>query len=72
VIRSVAEETIDHGVHSARRRIRSVRRGIEKLEDLRDEGVHYVKRHPLESVAISLTAGLVVGITTGWVITRSS
>jgi ElaB/YqjD/DUF883 family membrane-anchored ribosome-binding protein len=62
---------IDDRVHEARRAAeRAVRRGIEKLEDLKEEGVHYVKRNPLKSVAVAAGAGLMVGLVTGWMVRR--
>jgi ElaB/YqjD/DUF883 family membrane-anchored ribosome-binding protein len=62
---------IDDRVHEARQAAeRAVRRGIERLEDLKDEGVHYVKRNPLKAVAVAAGAGLMVGLVTGWVVRR--
>ena len=62
---------IDESVQQARRAAeRAVRRGIEKLEDLKDEGVHYVKRHPLKAVAVAAGAGLMIGLVGGWIVRR--
>jgi ElaB/YqjD/DUF883 family membrane-anchored ribosome-binding protein len=70
LVKSVAEDAIENSMHTAKRSIKSVRRGIEKLEDLRDEGIHYVKRQPLKTVAVSVGAGLIVGLMAGWFIGR--
>ena len=62
---------IDNGVQEARRAAeRAVRRGIEKLEDLKEEGVHYVKRNPLKSVAVAAGTGLMLGLVAGWIVRR--
>jgi len=62
---------IDDRVQEARRVAeKAVRRGIERLEDLKDEGVHYVKRNPLKAVAVAAGAGLMVGLVTGWIVRR--
>ena len=56
------------------RRIRavkkSVQRGIETLEDIKDEGVHYVKRQPLKAIAMAAGAGLMVGMAAAWITGR--
>ncbi|HJQ99674.1 MAG TPA: hypothetical protein VJ826_15275 [Candidatus Polarisedimenticolaceae bacterium] len=62
---------IDERVQEARRAAeRAVRRGIEKLEDIKDEGVHYVKRNPVKAVAMAAGAGLIVGLVGGWIVRR--
>jgi len=60
-VKSLAEDVIEEAVHGAKR---AVRRGSEKLEDIRDEGVRYVKRQPLTTVAIAAGIGFIVGLTT--------
>jgi hypothetical protein len=49
---------------------KSVQRGIERLEDMRDEGVHYAKRQPLKAMAMAAGAGLMVGIAAAWITGR--
>ena len=62
---------MDEHVQQARRAAeRAVRRGIERLEDLKDEGVHYVKRHPIQAVAVAAGAGLMIGLVSGWIVRR--
>ena len=62
---------IDERVQDARRAAeRAVRRGIERLEDLKDEGVHYVKRNPVKAVAVAAGAGVIVGLVAGWIVRR--
>ena len=60
-VKSLAEDVIEDAVHSAKR---AVRRGSDKLEDIKDEGVRYVKRQPLTTVAIAAGVGFIVGLTT--------
>jgi len=70
--KSLVEDTIEDGVHAARRAVKSVRRGIERLEDARDEGIHSVKRRPLTAVAVAAGAGLMLGLAAGWIARRFS
>jgi ElaB/YqjD/DUF883 family membrane-anchored ribosome-binding protein len=68
-VKSLAEDAIEDGVRKARR---AARRAIERLEDIKDEGIHRVKREPLKSIALATGVGLIVGLTTGWVVARFS
>jgi ElaB/YqjD/DUF883 family membrane-anchored ribosome-binding protein len=47
-----------------------VQRSIERLEDIRDAGVHYVKRQPLKAIAMAAGAGLMVGMAAAWITGR--
>jgi hypothetical protein len=39
-------------------------------EDIRDAGVHYVKRQLLKAIAMAAAAGLMVGIAAAWMTGR--
>jgi ElaB/YqjD/DUF883 family membrane-anchored ribosome-binding protein len=65
LVKSLAADAVDDGVHAARRAIRSVRRGVEELADLKDEAVHRVKRQPLKAVSVAVGLGLVLGLAIG-------
>lgn len=68
LIKSLACDAIEDGAHEAKRAVKkSVQRGIERLEDVKDESVHYVKRQPLKSIAIAAGVGLMVGIGAAWI-----
>ncbi len=45
-----------------------MRRAVERVEDLRDEGAHYVRRQPLIAVAAASALGLAVGLAVGWIV----
>ena len=64
--KSLAEDAVEDGVYAAKRAAKSVRRGIERLEDVRDEGIHFVKRQPLKSIAIVAGVGFAAGLVAGW------
>jgi ElaB/YqjD/DUF883 family membrane-anchored ribosome-binding protein len=66
-VKSLAEDAVEDAVHGARR---ALRRGGEKLEDIRDEGVHYVKRQPFTSIATALGVGFMVGFTVSRIVGR--
>jgi ElaB/YqjD/DUF883 family membrane-anchored ribosome-binding protein len=67
LLKSLATDAVDDGVHAARRAIKSVRRGVEELGDLREEAVHRVKRQPLKALSVAAGIGLVLGLAIGWI-----
>lgn len=66
-LKSLATDAVDDGVHAAKRAITSVKRGVEELAELKDEGVHRVRRQPVGAVGIALGVGLVLGLAVGWI-----
>jgi ElaB/YqjD/DUF883 family membrane-anchored ribosome-binding protein len=71
LVKSLACDAIEDGAHEAKRAVtKSVQRGIERLEDIKDEGVHYVKRQPLKAIAMAAGVGLMVGIAAAWITRR--
>ncbi len=71
MVKSLAEDAIEDGVHRARRAVKTVRRGIERLRDIRDEAAYYVKRRPLRTIAMAAGLGLLVGATAGLTVGRA-
>jgi hypothetical protein len=67
LLKSVAEDAIDDGVHAAKRALKSVRHRFEELGDLRDEALHRVKRQPLPALGAALGIGLAIGACVGWI-----
>jgi len=67
LLKSLAADAVDDGVHAARRAIKSVRRGVEDLGDLKEEAVHRVKRQPLQALSVAVGVGLVLGFAIGWI-----
>ena|ERR1019366_1820672 len=63
VLKTLAADAIEDGVHSAKR---AIRRGAHEIEDLRDTAVSRVRRAPLASIALAGGAGLLLGIVVGW------
>ena len=70
MVRSMAEDAIEDGVHRATRAVKSVRRGIEHLEDAKDDAVYFVKHRPLKTVGVAAGIGLAVGVMAGWIAGR--
>jgi ElaB/YqjD/DUF883 family membrane-anchored ribosome-binding protein len=71
LVKSLAYDAIEDGAHEAKRAVeKSVQRGIERLEDIKDEGVHYVKRQPLKAIAMAAGVGLMVGMAAAWITGR--
>jgi ElaB/YqjD/DUF883 family membrane-anchored ribosome-binding protein len=64
--KSVARDTIEDGVHAAKRALKRVQRGVETLGDVKDETARYVKRQPFMAVGIASGVGVLVGVCLGW------
>ena len=64
-LRTAAEDAIENGVHAAKRAIKSARRRVEDIGDLRDEAIHRVRRQPVAAVGIAAAAGFAFGIALG-------
>ncbi len=71
MVRSMAEDAVEDGVYNARRAVKTVRRRIERLEDMKDGLAYYVKRRPLRTIAMAAGLGLLVGVTAGLIAGRS-
>jgi len=67
LVRSIARDACEEGVHAAKRVVKRVKWGVERLEDMKDEAAHYVKRRPFRAVGIATGVGLVVGVAAGWI-----
>jgi ElaB/YqjD/DUF883 family membrane-anchored ribosome-binding protein len=73
LVKSLACDAIEDGAHEAKRAVKkSVQRGIERLEDIKDESIHYVKRQPLKAIATAAGVGLIVGMAAAWITGRFS
>jgi ElaB/YqjD/DUF883 family membrane-anchored ribosome-binding protein len=68
VARTLAADAIEDGVRATER---AVRRGIEKVEDVKDEGIHRVKRQPVKTLAIAAGVCLSLGLAAGWIVGRA-
>lgn len=60
---SRAADAVEDGVYAARR---AMKRGAAQLEDLQEEAIHRVKRHPIAALGLAAGVGLVLGIVVGW------
>jgi ElaB/YqjD/DUF883 family membrane-anchored ribosome-binding protein len=73
LLKSVAEDTIEDGVHAARRAMKAVQR---RVDDIKDDAIHGVKRQPLVAVGaafgIGLAAGTLVALAASWRRRRSA
>ena len=71
LLKSVAQDAIEEGVHAAKRAIRSVRYRTEELGDnLKDEARHRVKRQPMQVMAAAFGIGLAAGVAVGCIACR--
>jgi ElaB/YqjD/DUF883 family membrane-anchored ribosome-binding protein len=75
LLKSLAADAIEDGVHAAKRAVKSVRRraeglGDEKVEglgDVKDEAAYRVERQPFKALAIAIGLGLVFAIGMAWI-----
>jgi ElaB/YqjD/DUF883 family membrane-anchored ribosome-binding protein len=67
LLKSLAADAVEDGVHAAKRAIKSVQRRVEELGDLKDEAAYRVKRQPFKALGIAVGVGLVFGLAVAWV-----
>ena len=67
LMKSMARDAGEEGVHAAKRALRRAQRGVEMLADFRDETAHRVKREPFKAISIAAGAGLLMGVAVGWI-----
>jgi len=67
LLKSLAEDAVEDGIHAAKRAMKTVKHRVEELGDIKDEAAYRVKRDPLKAVAIAAGAGLVLGLVIGWI-----
>jgi ElaB/YqjD/DUF883 family membrane-anchored ribosome-binding protein len=69
LLKSLATDAIEDGAYAAKRAIKSVHRGVQRIEGLKDEAIHQVKRQPVKAIAIAaalgLAAGTIIGVISG-------
>jgi hypothetical protein len=64
---SAMAEAIDEGVGAIKL---SVKRSGDLAEELMDDTMQRVKRHPVEAMTATFTLGLIVGGLIGWIMSR--
>jgi ElaB/YqjD/DUF883 family membrane-anchored ribosome-binding protein len=67
LMKSMARDAGEEGVHAAKRVLRRVQREIGRLQDVKDEAAYRVKREPLNAVGIAAGTGLLLGAVVGWI-----
>ena len=65
LVRSMAADAIEDGVHAARRAMKSLERGVERLGDFKQETAYQVKRRPFTAIGLAAGVGLLAGIFVG-------
>jgi ElaB/YqjD/DUF883 family membrane-anchored ribosome-binding protein len=69
LVKSITTDAVEDGVYVAQRALKNARR---RLEDVQDEAVHRVKRHPLEALGLAVGLGFVAGLALSWAVGRAS
>ena len=62
MLKTLATDAVEDGVHAARR---AMTRGTREYEDLRDAAIGRVRRAPLGALALAAGAGLLLGMALG-------
>ena len=70
LMKSVARDAGEESVHAAKRVVRRAQRGVERLQDFRDEVAYRVKREPFKAVGAAAVTGVLVGVVVGWAARR--
>jgi ElaB/YqjD/DUF883 family membrane-anchored ribosome-binding protein len=68
LLKTLATDAVEDGVHAAKR---AITRGLHDFDDLRESAAHRVKRAPLLTVGLAAAGGLLFGIALGWLGRRS-
>ena len=69
LMKSMARDAGEEGVHAAKRVMRRVRWGIERLDDVKHDTAHRIRREPLKAIGIAAAAGVVIGVAIGCIAT---
>ena len=62
LLKTLASDAVEDGVHAAKR---AITHGVHDLEDLRDSATHRIRRAPLMAVCLAFGAGLLLGAVCG-------
>ncbi|HYM23926.1 MAG TPA: hypothetical protein VEU08_11990 [Vicinamibacterales bacterium] len=57
---------------TAKQATKSVRRGLEQVENFSDEAALRVRQRPLTAIGIAAGAGLLLGVAVGWLAAAAS
>ena len=63
VLKTLAADAVEDGVHAAKR---AITRRMHDLEDLRESAAYRVKRAPLLAVGLAAAGGILLGVALGW------
>jgi len=70
-LQTVAQDAIEDGVYAAKRALKTVRRRVEDLGDIKENVVHRMRREPVKAAGIALGIGVALGVGVAWFATRS-
>jgi ElaB/YqjD/DUF883 family membrane-anchored ribosome-binding protein len=65
LLKSLAADAVDDGVHAAKRTYRIAAR---RFEDVTDEAATCIRRQPFKAVGVALGAGLLFGAAGAWLV----
>jgi ElaB/YqjD/DUF883 family membrane-anchored ribosome-binding protein len=70
LMKSMAGDAGEEGVHAAKRAMRRVQWGIERLDDATHDAAYRIRRQPLKAVGLAAAAGVLIGVAIGCIATR--
>jgi ElaB/YqjD/DUF883 family membrane-anchored ribosome-binding protein len=62
LLKTLASDAVEDGVHAAKR---AITHGLHEFEDLRDSAAYRVKRAPLMTVGLAFAGGILLGVLAG-------
>jgi ElaB/YqjD/DUF883 family membrane-anchored ribosome-binding protein len=68
ILKSMAQDAIEGGVHAARR---TMKRRVRQLEDLADSATLRIRRRPLAAIGTAAAVGMAVGLVIGVIARRT-
>ena len=64
LLKTIATDAVEDGVHAARR---AIKRGTQDIVDFKDEAVIRVKREPIKAVGLAFGVGVALGAIAGFI-----
>ena len=64
LLKTLAADAVEDGVHAAKR---AITHGRRDLEDLQESTAHRIKQAPFATVGLALGAGILLGVVIGWI-----
>jgi ElaB/YqjD/DUF883 family membrane-anchored ribosome-binding protein len=65
LMKSMARDAGEEGVHAAKRAMRRAQWALDRIDDVRHDAAHRIRREPFKAVGFAAAAGVLVGVAFG-------